>query len=106
MVLLNKNNVRDVIKRKSKVLSFPDFDIKVVEMTIDQQVEVEKVKSDNRAVFTIIVKGCCVDENGEEVFDDETFKLLPPHVATKIVEECLKLSGVTESDFETKAKNS
>ena len=84
MTLLNKDNAK-LIQRKSKTVSFEeyDLDIKLMALTLSQQLDVEETNKDNQKAF-----------------------VLAADLTIKIFKECLQLNHLVEKDLEKLAKNS
>lgn len=106
-MLLNKDNVKKFIKRKSKVIQFDDFEIKIIAMTIEQQLMIEKgnKEKDGNMIFNLL-KFSCVDENDDLFLSDDIINEFPSNFVLQLFEECLNLNNLAESDLENKAKNS
>jgi len=108
-MLLNKDNLKNHITRRVKVVEFDGFEVKLKQMGIKQQLEVEAINvkkaSISDLVFPVLIR-CCVDENDSPLFDDESVAELPTEIAIKLFDECLALNSLAKNDLEDRAKNS
>lgn len=108
-MLLNKDNFKDVVKRKVKIIKCGEFDVKIQALLIEDQLQIEKLNNDkqedNQLVF-LMLRLSCVDDNNAPVLDDDNVKKLPSDVALKLFDECLKLNGLNGKELEERAKNS
>ena len=109
MTLLNKDNAK-LIQRKSKTVSFEEYDleVKLMALTLSQQLEVEETNKDNQSAFVLsMIQYSCVDENNAPLFDSvDDVANLPADLTIKIFKECLQLNHLVENDLEKLAKNS
>lgn len=108
-MLLSKGNFNEIVKRRSKVVECPEFDVKIQSLLIEDQLQIEKLSNekqeDNQLVF-LMLKLSCIDDDNNLVLDDENVKKLPSDVALKLFDECLKLNGLGGNEIEQRAKNS
>lgn len=109
MALLNKNNIKDKFQVKSKVVSFDDFEIKIIKMGLPAILEMEELhrnKASTTQIITNMILRCCVDENNQPLFNELSIKDLPPDIGIRLFNECNDFNAMNESLGEEKAKNS
>src|SRR5687768_9881023 len=103
-MLLNKDSIKKYVKRKEKVVEFPEFSVKILSMTIEHQIEIEdinKKKTKDGDLFYPVIQFCCVDENNNPLFETvEDVKNLPGDFASKLFAECMKLSTLNPGDMD------
>ncbi len=108
-MLLTKQNVKG-IKCKNTVLRIDEYDMEINlrAMSLSEQLEVEEKSKQNKNLFiSQILKNCCVDDQGQQLFDTiEDVESLPADLTLLIFKECLKLNGLGDKDVEKLAKNS
>lgn len=87
-------------------------DVRIKVMSIEEQIKFETLnrekKSDNELVFALLSQ-CCVDENGEHLFNDADIEELNKKSSTpvlKLFNACLKLNTMSKTALEDQAKNS
>lgn len=106
---LSKANIKGLLNRKSKEVRVGEYDIRIIEMTIPQQLEVEKIlkdKQSNADLLLPVLKFSVVDDNDQPLLDDETINSLPASIAANIFKHCIELNSITEKELEDRAKNS
>lgn len=109
-MILNKNNLNEFSKRKTKKVKINGFEVYLIEMTVPQQLEIETLLKDSNKgsdseVLIPMIKFCVVDENMNQVFDDNSVKDLPSNLAANLFRECVEFNSLSESDLEQLAKN-
>jgi hypothetical protein len=106
---LTKDNVKGLFDRKTKEVKVGGYEIRIIEMTIPQQIEVEAILKDNKsnaALIAPVLKFSVVDDNNELLLDDEMIKSLPAGTAATLFKHCIELNSITEKELEDRAKNS
>ncbi len=106
---LTRDNIRGLLKRKTKEIKVGEFEIKIIEMTIPQQLEVEAILQAKKSPSDLLIpvlKFCIVDDDNQPMLDDETVKDLPAGTAASIFKHCIELNSITEKELENRAKNS
>lgn len=105
---LNKDNLKGLLSRKSKEVNVGGYDIRIIEMTIPQQLEIERIlkdKQSNADLLAPVLKFSVVDDNDQPLLDDETINALPASIAANIFKHCIELNSITEKELENRAKN-
>ncbi len=106
---LTRDNVKGLLTRKSKEVKVGDYEIRIIEMTIPQQLEVEKIlqdKKNNSDLLFPVLKFSVVDENDQPLLDDDIINSLPAGTASSIFKHCIEINSITEKELEDRAKNS
>lgn len=106
---LSKDNVKGLSKRKSKEVVVGEYEIRIIEMTIPQQLEIESVlesKKSNSELLIPVLKYSVVDEHDQPIFDDEAINSLPASLAATLFQHCIELNSIDEKELENRAKNS
>jgi hypothetical protein len=95
-MLLNKHNVKEY-----------DLDINLRAMSLLEQLSVEENSKLNKDLFiSQILMNCCMDENGDQLFDSiKDVESLPADLTLAIFKACLSLNNLGEKDVEKLAKN-
>lgn len=106
---LTKDNVKNLTNRRSKIIHVGEYEIKIIEMTIPQQLEIESIlkeKKSNSDLIIPVIKFSVVDDNNQMLLDDEIINNLPAHVAAELFKHCIEFNSIDEKDLENRAKNS
>jgi hypothetical protein len=106
---LTRDNMQGLLKRRTKEIKVGEYEIKIIEMTIPQQLEVESIlqnKKSNSDLLIPVLKFCVVDDDNQPMLDDEMVKGLPAGTAATIFKQCIELNSITEKELENRAKNS
>ncbi len=106
---LTKENLKGLLTRKTKEIKVGEYEIKIIEMTIPQQLEVENIlkdKKNNTELIVPVLKFSVVDEDNQPILDDEIIKRLPAGTAATIFKQCIELNSISEKELENRAKNS
>ncbi len=114
MTLLTKAQIFACEDIRSKIVSVPEWggDMKIRTLSIADQIEFEKSnknkKHDSDAIFTMLTL-CCVNEEGNRMFDKQDLEALQSKSSAAILrvfKECLDLNSLNDGDLEKQAKNS
>lgn len=109
-MILNKENYKSIIKRKSEIVKIDNVEIKIKALSIKQQIEIEKLNnSDNNEDSLLmfeLLKMCCVDDNDEVFLTDEIINTMSSTFVLKLFDKCLRINNLGEKDVEAIAKNS
>lgn len=106
---LTKDNVSKLSDRRTKVVNVGEWEIKIIEMTIPQQLQVEEVirdKKSNSDLIVPVLKYSVVDDDNNLIFDDETINTLPAGLAANLFKHCIEFNSIDEQELEERAKNS
>lgn len=107
-MLLNKESLINITKRKVKNVVIDEYDIKIVEMSILQQLEIEKIiqkKNDNTSLLVPVIKYSVVDENNQTFLSDEDIQNMSASFAANLFKECISFNSIDEKELEDRAKN-
>ncbi len=110
-MLLNKNNLQELLinKRQSRIVSIDDFDVRLLAMTLDQQLKIEALSKEskgNNHLVNAMLQFSCVDEAGSPLFgSDDEVNSIPANIAVRLFTECLAINGIDDKALESKAKN-
>lgn len=95
--------------RRVKIVEFDGYEIKLQQMGIKQQLEIEEINNNKKNMGDLLYPmliNCCVDENNEPLFDEESVNQIPTEMAFKLFDECLEVNRLEKNDLEDRAKNS
>lgn len=113
-MLLSKGQIFASEDIQSKIINVPQWngDVKIKVMSIEEQIEFEKLnkekKHESDVIFAMLYL-CCVDEDGNKLFDKKDLPEMQKKssaVILKLFKECLDLNSLNENDLEKQAKNS
>lgn len=105
---LDKESVKNLPKLKSKVVELDGYQVRILEMTIKQQLKIEEIlqnKSSNGDIVGPVLKFCVVDDDNQPLFDDVTIEHLSAGFAAKLFQECIAHNSIDEKELEGRAKN-
>jgi hypothetical protein len=85
-------------------------EVNIVAMNLTEQVELEELQEqkDYSKVALMLIISCCVDDNGNKLFnknDIELLKTKPARIINKLAKEIMKINRITQNDVEEIAKN-
>lgn len=105
---LTKDNVNKLPLVKNKVVVIDDFEIKIRQMTIKQQLELEEIlqnKKSNNEIVVPVITYCVVDDNDEPLLDSDMINNLSAAFVAKLFQECIAYNCLDEKELENRAKN-
>lgn len=105
---LTKDNMKGLTSRTSKTITVGEYEIRIIEMTIPQQLEIERIiqaKKSNSELLLPVLKFSVVDENDNPILDDDTINSLSANTAATIFQECIALNSISDKELEARAKN-
>lgn len=106
---LTKDNVKNLSKRRTKEIIVGEYEIRIIEMTIPQQLEVERMlkdKTTNGAILVPILKFSVVDDDNLPLLNEDIIESMPAGIAADIFKQCVDFNSITEKELENRAKNS
>lgn len=111
MALLKKKDILNAnYKQKDVYIKELDGEVRIRELAIGDQLEFEAKytgKNSEQVVYGLILN-CCIDENGEKLFEESDLVSLKKQSASIIIEllqEILALNSMTEEEIDSIAKN-
>lgn len=105
---ITKDNVANLAKRLSKVVCVGEYEVRIIQMSIPQQIEIEEVSKNKKSSAEIIapmLKFCIVDDDNNQLLDDNLVNNLPANVATELFKHCVEFNSLSEKELEERAKN-
>lgn len=113
-MLLSKDQILACSDLRSEVVSMPEWggEIKIKAMSVEDQIEFEKLNKKCKDASEIVCNTllfCCVNENGDRLFDEADIKLLQKksfRSVEKLFRACLALNSLDPGALEKEAKNS
>lgn len=106
---LTKDTIKHLSNRKTKEVSIAGYEIRIIEMTIPQQLEVERMlkdKTESGQLLSPVLKFSVVDDNNEPLLNDDIINSMPASLAAELFRQCVEFNSISEKDLEKRAKNS
>ncbi len=109
MAVLNKENIKNLLKTKDVNIPEWDCEVRIKQMSIQEQLDVEALNKEGvegSEVIYNILRFCCLDDQGGSLFDTkEDVKSMPANGVVSLFKECLVFNGIAENELDVKAKN-
>ena len=110
---LNKDQIFAIEDVDYKVVDVPKWgDVRIKAMSIIEQIEFENLnrtkKDDSDLIFNMLAI-CCVDDNGDRLFNKEDIPALQKKSSAPVLflfQECLSFNSMQPGELEKQAKNS
>lgn len=113
-MLLNKNDIfasKDLTFREVEIPQWGG-NVRIKVMSIAEQIAFERLnkskKDDSELVFALLSQ-CCVDEDGNHLFNEDDISELNKKSSTPVLvlfKACLDLNSMNQVDLDKQAKNS